>query len=71
MERTCKKVVFVIHKVKKSCGKTSYEAKNKLKRSDSTISIKKILPKSRKDCNGNGNNCVKNANGNLCLTNET
>lgn len=61
-------------KLKRAVVKLFMKPKNTLKRSDlliSTIWIKKIIQKSRKDCKANGNNCAKNHNEKLCLTNET
>lgn len=61
-------------KLKSAVVKLFMKPKNTLKRSDlliSTIWIKKIIQKSRKDCKANGNNCAKNHNEKLCLTNET
>lgn len=61
-------------KLKRAVVKLFMKPKNTLKRSDlliSTIWIKKIIQKSRKDIKENGNNCAKNHNEKLCLTNET
>lgn len=74
MEGLPKNAVLGIHKVKKSCGKTFHEAKKhaeKIRFADINNLDKKNIQKSRKDCKENGNNCAKNHNEKLCLTNET